>query len=51
MGQEAGIVTPWEAEGEIKQGAKHAECADGENKGSMKILKMREQPWLLEWES
>lgn len=51
MGQEAGIVTPWEADREVRQGAKHAECADGDNKGSMKILKMRKQPWLLGWGS
>lgn len=36
---------------EIKQGAKYAEHADGENKGRMKILKMRKQSRLLRWES
>lgn len=51
MGQETGIVTPWESEREIKQGVKHAEHAYGENKGRMKILKMRKQPWLLRWKS
>lgn len=51
MGQETGIVTPWKAEREIKQGAKHAEHEDGENKGRMKILKMRKQLWMLGQES
>ena len=44
MGKETGIVRPWEAEREIKQGAKHAEYECGEKKGRMKALKLGKQP-------
>ena len=44
MGKETGIVIPWEAEREIKQGAKHAEREYREKKGRMKTLKLGKQP-------
>lgn len=51
MGQETGTGTCWEAEREIKQGAKHTEHVDGNNTGRMMTLKMRKQLWVLGPES
>lgn len=43
-------MRPWEAEREIKQGAKHAEHEYGEKKGRMKTLKTGKQPGSKCWD-
>lgn len=43
-------MRPWEAEREIRQGAKHAEHEYGEKKGRMKTLKLRKQPGSKCWD-